>query len=157
MSAGKFTGRSSATLGIMPRFSVPKQKFYALRLSDMLSASKASQPQPIARAYNQRQSGTGPTLVAVTPEAVHPMPGGVVCQPAAGRHAGARLGKSGSGGVRGSHAPHDGARLAPHEGSCSAVVAHEAWRQASRGSDSQPDETAFWAYMLFCREANDDS
>ena len=35
MSAGKFTGRSSATLGIMPRFSVPKQKFYALRLSDM--------------------------------------------------------------------------------------------------------------------------
>ena len=37
MSAGKFTSRSSATLGIMPRFSVPEYKFYALRLRDMCS------------------------------------------------------------------------------------------------------------------------
>ena len=46
---------------------------------------------------------------------------------------------------------------APHEGSCSVVVPHEAWRRAARGSDSHPAETASGAYVLIRREAHDDS
>ena len=44
-----------------------------------------------------------------------------------------------------------------HEGSCSVVVPHEAWRRASRGSDSHPAETASGAYVLIGRKAQDHS
>ena len=59
MSAGKFTGRLSATLRIMPRFSVPKYKFYALCLSDMCSDNFCTFLQIVSScAHPQLPSGT---------------------------------------------------------------------------------------------------